>query len=193
MRKICTFDGCERYNYGYGLCRSHYGQRERGRPITALKPPSGSVPIEERFWQTVQMGEGCWEWTGGKNASGYGRAHVLGKRRLAHVVSYEMANGPLTEGLFVDHICRNTGCVRPDHLRPATKKQNAENRGPTKGKATPLGVSRYAKTGKYRARVMHFGVLYFLGQFDSAEEAGAVAAAKRNELFTHNDFDKEKP
>jgi len=159
--------------------------------MTPLRPPSGSVPLAERFWPNVQKTDGCWEWIAGKSKSGYGSLNVAGKRRRAHTVSYEMVNGPVPDGLYLDHICRNRGCVRPDHLRPVTHKQNMEHRDKAASKSLPLGVSRYQKTGKYRARVMHYGVVYFLGQYDTPEEAGAVAAAKRNELFTHNDLDRK--
>lgn len=42
----------------------------------------------------------------------------------AHRYAYELAYGPIAEGLVIDHLCRNKPCVRPDHLEAVT---NAEN------------------------------------------------------------------
>ncbi len=43
---------------------------------------------------------------------------------LAHRFSYELANGPIPEGLQIDHLCRNRGCVRPDHMEAVTPRVN---------------------------------------------------------------------
>lgn len=43
----------------------------------------------------------------------------------AHRVSWEWAYGPIPDGLTVDHLCMNTLCVRPDHLRLLTASKNA--------------------------------------------------------------------
>jgi hypothetical protein len=32
--------------------------------------------------------------------------------------------GPIPEGYHVDHLCRNRGCVRPDHLEAIPRKEN---------------------------------------------------------------------
>lgn len=69
---------------------------------------------------------GCWIWeggtAGGKNQ--YGVFQLDGKSRLAHRVSYQFHCGPIPEGLVIDHKCRNTFCVNPDHLEPVTQAVN---------------------------------------------------------------------
>ena len=67
----------------------------------------------------------CWEWTAYTDPKGYGHVwdgETVGK---AHRVVYEILVGPIPDGLELDHLCRNTGCVRPDHLEPVTPIENA--------------------------------------------------------------------
>lgn len=89
------------------------------------------VPLEVRFHKhyAIDPVTGCWEWTGCKSV-GYGRigapsiAGVKQAPLLAHRVAYELMVGPIPEGLVIDHLCRNRGCVNPEHLRVCTAKEN---------------------------------------------------------------------
>jgi hypothetical protein len=75
----------------------------------------------ERFWARVEKAEdGCWEWTRGHLPAGYGQ---LG-RCYTHRIAYELAHGPIPEGLEIDHLCRNRGCCNPDHLEAVTHHEN---------------------------------------------------------------------
>jgi uncharacterized UBP type Zn finger protein len=49
---------------------------------------------------------------------------VDGKWVYAHRVSYEAANGPIPEGLVIDHLCRVAACINPDHLEAVTQREN---------------------------------------------------------------------
>jgi hypothetical protein len=60
----------------------------------------------------------CWLWLGSLTRDGYGRTHVAGVDRLAHVVAYELHVGPVPEGLVLDHTCRVRRCINPAHLEP---------------------------------------------------------------------------
>lgn len=71
---------------------------------------------------------GCWEWTAQKCWGGYARIRAYGAMRVAHRVLYELLVGPVPTGLDLDHLCRNRGCVNPEHLEPVTRKENV-NRG----------------------------------------------------------------
>lgn len=66
----------------------------------------------------------CWEWTGAKDQHGYGRFGVRRKNRRAHVVAWMLEHGPIPDGLELDHLCRNRGCVRPDHMELVTHREN---------------------------------------------------------------------
>jgi hypothetical protein len=78
------------------------------------------------FGGAVVFGDGCWLWRGWRNSEGYGRVRVPGQSgvALAHRVSYETLVGPIPEGKQLDHLCRNTACIRPSHLEPVTSREN---------------------------------------------------------------------
>jgi hypothetical protein len=86
------------------------------------------------FWPMVDKSEnGCWNWLGYRGPAGYGE---IGSRKgnrptesqtkLAHRVAYELLVGEIPAGLHLDHLCRNTSCVNPEHLEPVTRKENVE-------------------------------------------------------------------
>jgi hypothetical protein len=74
---------------------------------------------------------GCWLWTPtANNGRGYGRMKYKGKCQQAHRVIYELVRGQIPDGLELDHKCRVTFCVNPDHLEPVPHKVNVR-RGAT--------------------------------------------------------------
>lgn len=88
--------------------------------------------FEERFEANFEKADGCWEWTGTRVEFGYGQIIRDGRRLRAHRVAYEIAYGPIPDGLVVRHKCDNPPCVRPDHLELGTRadnNQDRENRG----------------------------------------------------------------
>lgn len=83
--------------------------------------------IEARFWRSVVKGDECWLWTGALNFGGYGRFFVSseGQREtVAHRFAWFCAGRQIPDGLVLDHICRNRRCVRVDHLRCVTMREN---------------------------------------------------------------------
>ena len=82
------------------------------------------LPLEVRFWAKVQKTDACWLWTAAKHPFGYGHIKIDGRVEAAHRVSWQMARGPVPEGLVLDHLCRTPSCVRPDHMEPVTLWEN---------------------------------------------------------------------
>lgn len=67
----------------------------------------------------------CRVWVGATNSRGYGVVWIDGQPELAHRVAYEEVNGPVPEGMTLDHLCRVRNCVRVDHLEPVTIAENS--------------------------------------------------------------------
>ena len=89
--------------------------------------------LEERLNRLIARGgpDECWEWQGAKKKEGYGRLRRPGQASrlhcgelIAHRAVYELANGPIPEGLVVMHICDNPPCCNPAHLRLGTLALN---------------------------------------------------------------------
>lgn len=191
--RTCEFEGCGRPYWARGYCDGHYQQQRHGKPLTALRVVTRrGMPLDDRLDLHTDKTDDCWLWTAGTNKKGYGSVGVGGKMMKAHRVAYELAYGPIPKGLQIDHTCHTHACVRTEHLRLATNKQNLENRaGANSGsKSGVRGVSWDAATRKWTAQVMHNGQHFNLGRFATVEEAGDVARAKRLELFTYNDADR---
>lgn len=85
---------------------------------------------------------GCWEWSGALTR-GYGRVRFNGRSALAHRVIYELLAGHVAADLDLDHLCRNTICVNPDHLEPVTHRENIR-RGRWNAGAAQAQLSRTA-------------------------------------------------
>ena len=66
----------------------------------------------------------CWQWQGSLFCKGYGYTTRRGRDERAHRVTYELVNGPIPDGLVIDHLCRNRGCVNPAHMEVVTSREN---------------------------------------------------------------------
>jgi hypothetical protein len=81
----------------------------------------------ERFWAKVNKTETCWLWTGCTTRPiplGYGRIRIGHKFVVAHRYAWMQVNGPIPEGLELDHLCKVRHCVNPDHLEPVDHLTN---------------------------------------------------------------------
>lgn len=82
--------------------------------------------IPARLWDKVEKTETCWNWTGNLSRDGYGRmfGHKDFGTTLPHRITWQSANGPVPDGLELDHICNNRRCVRPGHMEAVTHAEN---------------------------------------------------------------------
>jgi len=82
----------------------------------------------ERFMLHVspEPNTGCWLWTGGHKPTGYCASIGThgGGRTQAHRRAYILFNGPIPDGLVVDHTCAQRCCVNPAHLEAVPHGEN---------------------------------------------------------------------
>lgn len=87
----------------------------------------------ERFWSRVEKDGpipphrpelgACWLWMP-EPARKYGRFHVKKAEFLAHRIAYQIANGPVPDGMLACHHCDTPRCVNPAHLFQGTHEDN---------------------------------------------------------------------
>lgn len=83
-----------------------------------------STHQRERLFSLIDASGDCWEWTGRTNHVNRGVFYANGKTHQAHRIVWETLVGPVPDGLELDHLCRHTVCVNPDHLEPVTHREN---------------------------------------------------------------------
>jgi hypothetical protein len=63
----------------------------------------------------------CWVWVLGTNG-----VYGMIDKQPAHRVIYKKYKKKLSKKLQLDHLCKNTLCVNPDHLEPVTAAINIQ-------------------------------------------------------------------
>lgn len=173
----CSVPDCDRGVYARGWCSKHYQRwRSHGDPTASLKT--------RRVWGEGLKRDGdCLLWEYSLDSHGYGRVSIHGVTKLAHRHAYEEANGPIPDGMLIDHICHNRTCVNVDHLRLSTRQQNNSNRAGATSLSSTGARGVYPFGSRFKVGIRSYGVLRFYGIFDTVEEASKVAAHERARLF----------
>lgn len=110
-----------------------------------------------------------WNYNRGYAMSGAKAKDELGSRAMHRVVNQT------PDGMYTDHIDRNTLNNQQANLRSATPAQNATNRSTLKGRVSKYkGVSKHIGDSNWRAYIGHNGKLEHLGSY-STQRAAAKA------------------
>lgn len=143
MRPVCSVEGCGRFVKARGWCGAHYVRWLTANPVTdatrlQARPNASVAERFDRIGVTVTP-EGCHEWRGARRAGGYGAVSVAVRQTdYAHRVAWQLAFGPIPDGMFVCHRCDNPPCCNPEHLFLGTNADNMRDMV-AKGREQPHG------------------------------------------------------
>lgn len=151
----------------------------------------------ELFWKVspnrrISVGDKA-----GSMGKDYYRVGYKGKTSVfVHRIIWEMHNGPIPQGMQVDHINQDKLDNRLENLRLATRSQNNHNSSRLGGKSKYKGVYKaHWKEGKWFAKLTIGGKQVYVGSYDCEEEAAeAINAAYLHFHGTYahlNEFEKE--
>lgn len=125
MQSTCEVPGCTNRCHCRGMCGKHYTRwRLHGDPAATLMPGRDMTPEQRLNYRTDKSGE-CWLYGTG---DGYGKVTIRRTESVpAHRLAYQLAYGPIPDGLVVRHKCDTPRCVRPEHLEVGTHADNSKD------------------------------------------------------------------
>jgi len=160
-------------------------------------PPLTQARLKELLHYDPETGHFTWRVRAGARALVGGRAGCTGRRGYIEIwierriyKAHRLAFLYMTGGFppaETDHINRDRSDNRWRNLRPATRLENAANKGLLCTNTSGYrGVNWFKPYQKWMARASAGGKTKFLGYFDIPEEAAAVVEAWRKEH--HGEF-----
>ena len=123
---------------------------------------------------------GCLEWQGWADRSGYGRININGKGVYAHRLAYELAIGPIGD-LKVLHKCDNPRCCNPEHLFLGTMRDNMQDMV-KKGRHNTCSGSKHGRARLTEAQVLEMRSK--AGQGASAKDLASEYGVSRNQVYS---------
>jgi len=155
------------------------------QPLTAesLRNVLSYSPETGEFIWLVNRGKVRAGTVAGKHAcNGYWRIKLFGKDYPAHRLAWLYTYGEFPDGQ-VDHINLDKIDNRICNLRQASTAENQHNKTEQKNNTSGFkGVSRFARTGRWRAEIMINGTKRYLGSFGTAEAAAEAYAGAAREM-----------
>lgn len=103
---------------------------------------SKRAPVADRLAARSRRDGECLLYVEGQaNKRGHVRIGYQGRDQYVHRVAYQLAHGPVPDGLHVLHSCDVPRCIEPAHLRAGTNAQNIDDKV-SRGRAHRLVGSR---------------------------------------------------
>jgi len=156
----------------------------KDRPISQFKSAKG-----RNIWRGVCLGKQV----GGKNADGYMMVALsvggVSIRRYIHRIIWEMHNGPILDGMMIDHVDCDRSNNKIDNLRLANDTQNACNTTRRKKpnvagyRGVTLCNDARRTFKKWRARVRVNGKEKTIGRYETPELAYAAYCEAAKEHY----------
>jgi hypothetical protein len=133
---------------------------------------------EDLFWEkVVKIPDGCWLWTGAKTRDGYGTVAIgertprgTGKVLSTHRVAYILQHGGIPATLHVMHTCDTKLCVRGEHLKLGTRRDNMRDMW-SKGRQRLADRTGEPRNKLSREQARQIRILFASGLFSRADLA----------------------
>jgi len=141
--------------------------------------------IRHAFTKTHNAKKG--DLTGCPNSvSGYLYVSIKGRQKRAHRVAWIMSNGPIPDGLHIDHINGDRADNRLVNLRLVTNHDNHKNvKMMSNNKSGVTGVYRDSSRRKWVAEIRINRKTVHLGRFDDVLSAKAARAKAERKYGFH--------
>lgn len=120
----------------------------------------------------------CHIWIGPVSTAGYGQTTRAGVPIKAHRWAFELANGPVPDGMHVLHTCDNRRCVNPSHLFLGTHADNMHDKAVKGRAAIKLTEAEVIAIRRDTRSARAIGRAYGLAH-------QTVSEIKRNKIWAH--------
>lgn len=127
------------------------------------------------------------------DCQGYIRVALFRKPVMAHRFAWESINGPIPDGMQIDHINHIRDDNRIDNLRMVTHKENSQNiKKPSSNTSGHIGVSFNKRKSMWQAYIggARTGTRKHLGYFENIGDAVNARRMASIEMLYHENHGK---